>query len=141
MDTFPEATVKLKTIGVQLALAEFGVILSPDRIKVEWDITAVIPCLRVLLHIATQEETISEIPSGWFQAFKARWLMNPKWVRLYPKWVRRWVQPKMSWIVAVHKFPELDVPDSVMGREFVHIRVVPPDALERQPDKNLQPQS
>lgn len=69
--------------------------------------------VELILDLATQNEPIMEVPADWFQHWKLRWL---------PRWLKRKFPPKMVWVWAIHKFPELNLPR--LGREYVHLTIV-----------------
>ncbi len=119
-------TVEIRQLVMQMALDEFGIIVKPERITVQtwWDELGLKRMFRALFTMATIEETIAEIPADWWHHFKQRWFSGRKWLRYCPIWLRVALKPKMMWVVAQHKFPELEVPNEVMGREFVHLKVV-----------------
>ena len=79
----------------------------------------------LILNVATLEEPIQEIPADWFQHFKLRW---------FPRWLKRKFPAKMVWVVAIHKFPELQIPP--LGREYVHLKVVDQDKLMKELERN-----
>lgn len=117
----------MKRLGVEIALDEHGLILDPDRFSIEdivFDNGRYM--LRTLLNVATQEETIAEIPVNWWEHLKKTIYRNT-W---FPRWIKRRFPVEVDWLVAVHKFPELNVPESLLGREFVHLKVVDPWELQ-----------
>lgn len=89
-----------------------GVDVAPDRYKVavQEGVNAVI---EGCLHVATIVQPMARYPRDWWQAFKERW---------FPVWLKVHFPVKYVEIVAVHKFPELDMP--VLGREFIHLEVI-----------------
>ncbi len=111
MDKSEEFTFKVRQLATVLALDRNGIIVNPDRFIIE----NMGDSIRVLLDVATQEEDIMETPSDWWQHFKLRW---------FPRWLKKRYPVKMSWISAIHQFPELDIPHNVLGREFVHLKVI-----------------
>lgn len=117
-----EMTFKLKKIVTQRIIDQ-SLMTSPDRVEVESLIDdAGDGIIRVLLTVATQEEQLAEFPADWWQFFKERW---------FPQWLLRRYPVKKKQIWAIHKYPELDVPTSFLGREFVHLRVISQEEIER----------
>jgi hypothetical protein len=130
-----EFVFKMQRLVSQIALDDFGIILAPERLAIQ-DLAydyMMQRAVRLILTLATQEETIAEVPIDWGQHLKQT--MYLKWGRLIPKWLRRISPVKTRWIVAIHKFPELAVPESVLGREFVHLKYIDPDNLKEKLEK------
>lgn len=82
--------------------------MSPERIVIEGS--------KVILDILTQEDEVFDYPADWWQAFKERW---------FTKWLKRRSRVKRARVWAIHKFPELDFPQNFVGKEFVHLKVLP----------------
>ena len=80
------------------------------------------PMVQWLVKLLVQEETLAKYPSDWWQALKERWFK--------PWMLRRWPVNYIE-VIAVHKFPELSPPDEVLGREFVTLKLVDEDKLEK----------
>lgn len=76
---------------------------------------------RALVVIVTEEEPIARIPADWWQAFKERW---------FRPWLLRFFPVQYIEIVAVHKYPELDVPERMLGAEFVNLEIMPVEKFE-----------
>lgn len=121
--TDKEFTFKVRRLGSEIALRYYGVRISPERF-----ITEVLTgrrgelLLRVLLHVATQDEELLKRPKTWWQMFKAQY---------FPKWLLRRFPVQMEEIWVTHKFPELEIPEYALGREFVHLRIINADALRK----------
>ena len=77
--------------------------------------------VELMLDIATQQESIMEIPADWFQHWKQRWL---------PRWLKRKYPVRMNWVYAITKFPELQVPQ--LGRSYLHLQVIDLDKLVKE---------
>lgn len=77
---------------------------------------------RGILAIATQEEEVHKYPADWWHMFKARF---------FPTWLKRKSPIRYNYVWAIHKFPELNLPNSLVGREFVHFKVIDSDELEK----------
>jgi hypothetical protein len=106
-----EEQFRVRRIVAHIALDEFGVIIPPQNFLLDEKVKGQV---RLLLALATKEETIAEIPADWWQHFKERWFSE--------RMLRRWPVRKL-WVVAYHKYPELPIPD--IGREFVDVRIIP----------------
>ena len=74
---------------------------------------------RAVVVVATMEDPLMQIPADWWQGVKERW---------FPYWLKKRFPVRYAQIVAVHKFPELDVP-STLGKEFVHLEIVPAELV------------
>uniref|UniRef100_A0A6M3K1Z7 Uncharacterized protein n=1 Tax=viral metagenome TaxID=1070528 RepID=A0A6M3K1Z7_9ZZZZ len=109
-----EFDFRVRRIAAVVAVKDYGVVVPENRYQVIWgaDDTA-----RLILDIATMEEPIMEIPADWWQHFKQRWFRG---------WLTRKFPVKTKWIGAEHKFPELSIPDSLLGKEFVHLAIINP---------------
>lgn len=120
LSTNKEFRLTIREIVQEIALAENGIILPNGNFDFHlfFDLMSR-QVARSILRLATLEEPIVEIPADWWQHFKHRW---------FPRWLRRKFPVKTKWVSAVHKFPELEVPQGILGREFVHLRLV--DSLE-----------
>lgn len=84
------------------------------------------PHIRSILTLATQEEEVFDYPADWFQWFKQRW---------FPKWLLAHYPIRTARIWAISKFPELNIPNEFVGKEFVHFRVVNEDKLRKKIEK------
>jgi len=109
---------KIKRIGVAVALHDSGILIKPDRLDVE--ITQNL--LKILFNLATQEEPLHKQPADWWQHFKERW---------FPRWARHLSPVKYVEVWAAHKYPEVSVPESVLGREFVHVKIISAEEIDR----------
>ena len=107
--------------------SEFGFLYRGVKVPPEQFIVKIIEgevgqlSLRLLLDVATQEDDLCSYPCDWWQAFKERW---------FPAWAKRKTPVRMTEVLAVHKYPELAVPENPLGREFVHLRYVDSWALQ-----------
>jgi len=108
----------MQTIASVEALEDFGVLIDGERIR--WGVSE--KMIRALFSFATMEEPLCTYPADWWQHFKQRWFG----VRLQKKFPIKYRE-----VIAMHKFPELSPPDSVLGREFVHLQVVDMDKLQK----------
>jgi hypothetical protein len=127
-----EFTFKMQRLGTIIAIDQAGINIDPERFQIESIVgDAGQRMLRALITIATQEETIAEIPSNLWEYIKESFYKR----NLLPKFVRRRFPVKTRWITAVHKFPELAVPGSILGREFVHLRILDADELKKRLEK------
>lgn len=116
-----EYSFKMQQIAQVVALQTKGVVLQADRFKFDDHITrAGQHLIRLVLNIATQEEDLCRYPADWWQALKERWS---------PEWLKRKTPVKWTEVIAMHKYPELSVPDSVLGREFVNLKIVEAEEL------------
>ena len=111
---------KLKTIVDKLAQDKYHFIIR--RLVVHGKLDEAVD---VILDLATINEPIREIPFDWWAHFKLRW---------FPKWLKRKFPPRMVWVVAVHRFPELQVPD--LGREYISLKTIDPDKLVKEIDQD-----
>ena len=127
---------KIKRIVTQ-ALVDKALLMNPDRFKLtETDVLEYYDAkmVRWLVDIATQEEPLFRHPTRlnckglWWQYFKQRW---------FPDWLLRKFPVKDEEIIAVHKFPELNIPDQTLGREFVNLRIVDPEELAKEKEDEL----
>ncbi len=76
--------------------------------------------LKATVTIAMQEEELTKYPSDWWQALKERW---------FPKWMKQRWPIKYNEVWAYHKFPDLEIPESLLGREKVSVRIISPEEL------------
>jgi len=76
--------------------------------------------IQALINFATQEEQVFDYPADWWQWCKERW---------FPRWLKRKSPVRMSRIWAVHKYPEVNIPQEFVGQEFVHFKVADLDKL------------
>ena len=117
-----EMTFKLKKLVTQRIIDQ-SLMTNPSRVGVEALIDdAGNGIIRALLVVATQEEQLAEFPSDWWQTFKERW---------FPQWLLHHYPVKKKQVWAIHKYPELDIPTSFLGREFVHLKIISQEELER----------
>jgi len=138
--TTDEFVFKMNKAASFTALDEFGILFPDGRINWSYLEDKGQVVIMGVLDIACQEEPIHHHYGGklyninvWWQKFKAKHM--PRW------FIRRFPVNEVT-IVAVHKFPELDPPASVLGREFVHLRTVDmwrvQDKLDKEKEKDEQ---
>jgi len=113
--TIDKFTLEMKKIASVKAIDDFAIILGGDRIKWSYLEDTGRTMIRGIMRVATQEEPLCKYPADWWQHVKERWFR--KWM------LRRW-PVKYEEVIAMHKFPELDPPAGVLGREFVHLEIV-----------------
>ena len=133
-----EYEFKLKRLVAQ-CLVDKALLMNPDRFERKEidELEDVIDArmVRWLIDIATQEEPLFRHPTKlnckglWWEYVKARW---------FPDWLLRKFPVKEEEIIAVHKFPELNIPDQALGREFVHLRIVDPEELAKEKEDDIQ---
>lgn len=120
-----EFTFQVQQLAEVLAMGR-GTKIAGERFDVEEKVEATRYLIALVLDIATQEEPMMRIPADWWQAFKERW---------YPQWLKKKSPVKYKEIVAVHRFPELEVPHEVLGREFVHLKIVDVDKMVKEQEE------
>ena len=121
-----EFKFKIQRFAVESAIAR-GLAMSDKRVHISVVENTLITRVSLLLDIATQEELIAEAPATWWDAFKEQH---------FPKWLLRRFPANHIWYVAQHKFPELNLPDNVLGREFVTLKIITWDEFEKLEAKN-----
>uniref|UniRef100_A0A6H1ZGQ6 Uncharacterized protein n=1 Tax=viral metagenome TaxID=1070528 RepID=A0A6H1ZGQ6_9ZZZZ len=113
--TTNEFVFRMNKAASVIALDEFALIFGDGRIHWDYIEQEGKIIIRGLLHFVTQEEHLCCYPMDWWQHAKQRW---------FPKWaLRKWPVKKHE-VMVMHKFPELDPPTSILGREFVSLRIV-----------------
>jgi len=127
--TIDHFTFHIQTIVATQALDTYGVLIHGDRPKWEYLESEGKLILRALLRVATQEDPLCRYPVDWWQAVKERW---------FPPWLLRRYPVRYKEVIAVHNFPELDPPEGVLGREFVHLKVVDMDKLQKKLEKEAK---
>ena len=133
--TEEEYEFKLKRLVAQTVI-DSALLMNADRFeRVEINLDDCDARLvRWLVDIATQEEPLFRHPTKlnckglWWQYFKQRW---------FPDWLLRKFPVKEEEIIAVHKFPELNIPEQALGREFVHLRIVKPEELTKEKEDDI----
>ena len=103
--------LKATQLVCQIA-ADKGMVFSADRIK----ITLSEDLIRATMLLATKEEEVFEYPANWWEMLKQA---------LIPKWLLKYMPIRFNKVVAVHKYPEVVVPPGLLGREFIHVKVIP----------------
>ncbi len=84
---------------------------------------------KAVLMVATREDFMFWYPANWWQAFKARW---------FPWWLKKWSPVQQACVTAITKYPELRIPNEMLGQEFVHLEVLTPKELERRKKLGVQ---
>ena len=121
-----EHTFQLRRLTQSIALSQGGIILAPERVRFEIIEHEAQDILRGVITYLTQEEPLCKYPANWWEAFK---------LRVFPRWLKRKTPAiKMTEVWAVHRFPELDPPESMVGREFISLHIVNQDKLEGNKD-------
>ena len=111
----PPNEFRVRVLGFQ-ATKEAALVVNLDSLKIRtWFDQMGNFVIRGLVSVATQEEEVLDYPADWWQAFKVRW---------FPKWLQKKFPPVIARVWAVHKFPELKVPNELVGREYVTFRIV-----------------
>jgi len=109
-------------------LVDEALLVNSSRVKTyAWLNQTLMPHIRLLFTYATQEEEVFDYPADWWQWFKQRW---------FPEWLIKRYPIRMARIWAIHSFPELNIPDEFVGREFVHFRIVNEDKLTSKISEN-----
>jgi len=123
-------TFRVRSVVKQVALAN-SLLVRLDRVELQHIVDDYIGnhIIRGLFRFATLEEEVFDYPDNfltrlgqWWHAFKAK--KFPR--RLYKRFPN---VTKRVW--ATHKFPELNMPNELVGREFIHFRVVNEDKLAK----------
>ena len=122
-NSIPDIKLKVTQLVCKIA-ADKGVVFSADRIKIAaWE-----DLVQAIMTLATQEETVFEYPANWWEALK-EWLLKKHLIGSHV--IKLFKAVRYNKVVAVHKFPELVVPSELLGREFVHLKVMPWEEVER----------
>ncbi len=129
-------TFRMRKLTAVLTI-DRGLKIDPKRVQFEilseHDMATGQRLISALLNVATQEETIAEVPDTWFDHLKQDICQSQWWMKhgsKVPRFIKNKLAWKSKWVVAVHKFPELDPPESVLGHEYVHLKVVDPWKLQ-----------
>jgi len=125
----------LKRFASEVAFEYKGLVIDKDRFDIDFTFGEGGQVLiKLLLDVVTKEQTIEELPDGLWQHFKQ--CLYAKLPTFIARYVKRRFPVKTRWVTSLHLFPELHVPEEVLGREFVTLRTVDSfelqDALERQ---------
>ena len=120
--TIDQFVFRMWKLTTAFAISDFGVLMQGDRIKWDYLEHEGQKVIRAMLQIATQEEELCSYPADWWAAFKLRW---------FPVWLLKRYPAKEVQVMAVHKFPELNPPESVLGREFVHLKTIDMDKVQK----------
>jgi hypothetical protein len=76
--------------------------------------------IRLMFGLATQEEEVFEFSDNWMTRLGQWWWKKQK--RLRAKY-HRLPKPRVIKVWAVHKFPDVNVPLNLTGKEYVHFRM------------------
>ena len=100
-----------------------GVDIQPDKVAVSYEETKGGELIgKAVIDILTLHRPLCTHPRDWWQAFKERW---------FPQWMLdRW-PPRYCHVEAEYKFPEMNPPESVLGRQFVHLKVLDEDKIRK----------
>jgi len=133
-----EFKFQMRRYASEVAFTYKGLVVDPDRFETDFTFGEGGQVLiKLLLDVVTKEQTIEELPDGLWQHFKQ--CLYAKLPTFIARRVNRWCPIKTRWLSAMHLFPELHVPEEVLGREFVTLRTIDPfelqDALERQEEE------
>jgi len=108
---------------IVLASIAQGVQINPERVTVSIEENHTGQLLgQAVVTILTQHDTLCRYPRGWFQAFK---------LQFYPERLLRWFPVKYTHVDAEYKFPEMNPPESVLGRQFVTLKIIDEDRLRK----------
>ena len=125
-----EHTFHVRQMKMDVML-NYGILMNPDRLRIgviELE-DGPYQIIRGLLDIATQEEKVFEYPNNFLTRLGQDWHeLKERWM---PKWLRRRLPIKRIQVDAIHKFPELNIPNDLVGKEFVKFRVVDMDKLRK----------
>lgn len=127
MDENKEFTFRLRRVFTQCAVNK-GLNINPDRYQAKViDEGAGRYLAQGILLLATKEEEVFDYPNNFLTR------LGQKWDNLrarMPRWLRRRFPAKHTRVWAVSKFPDVNVPASFFGSEFVHFRVLDEKELE-----------
>jgi len=108
---------------IVLASIAQGIQLDPSRVRVSLEANQPGKLLgQAVITILTQHDTLCRYPRGWFQAFK---------LQFFPEWLLRLFPVKYVHVDAVYKFPEMNPPESVLGKQFVTLRIIDEDKMRK----------
>lgn len=129
-----EYQFKMQRYAQIISLGKHGVRIGAERFKFDDKIDqAGQHLVRLILDVATQEEPLVKVPANWFESLKEALVRRWNWGLAgiwFGRFVRRWWPVRYIEYIAMHKFPEVAVPEDVLGREFVHLKVVDVEELE-----------
>lgn len=97
MEATKEYHLKIRRQVVEMGRNK-GIGLTEDRVSVE----ELENLIRVVIDVATQEDMVHKYPADWKQAVKERF---------FPKWLKKRYPVKYAFVWAIHKYPEVAVPD------------------------------
>ena len=113
---FADFDLRVRRIAANLALEDYHLYVPEQMFSVVQN------GARLILNLATLETPIMDIPADWWQHTKDRW---------YPAWLKKKFPVRKVTITAEHKLPELNLPESLLGREFVHLKLLNERRLTR----------
>lgn len=125
--TEEEYTFRVLPIFYQVAL-DAGILIDANRVEFDtWRDYSLIQMMRGILRIATQEDEVFKYPENFWTRLGQLWQRAKEKTR-----VLRVLMPlHWKYVWAIHKFPELNLPDDlVIGKKFVHFRIVDEQKLE-----------
>lgn len=123
-------TFQVRTIAKQVAV-DNALLVAEDRVELQHILRDTIPTdiIRGLFHFATLEDQVFDYPNNFLTRWGQKWQTFKE--RRLPKKLLKKYPLKQHRVWAIHKFPELNLPNSIVGREFVHFRVIDEDKLEK----------
>jgi len=121
-------TFKIRTIAKQVAI-DMGLMIRADRVKIQHVLREELPyqIIRGLFSFATLEDQVFDYPNNFLTRWGQKWQSFKD--RRFPRWLRKRCPLKVNRVWATHKFPELNIPNELVGREFIHFKVVREDKL------------
>uniref|UniRef100_A0A6M3L5K6 Uncharacterized protein n=1 Tax=viral metagenome TaxID=1070528 RepID=A0A6M3L5K6_9ZZZZ len=132
----------MRRFASEVAFTYKGLVIDPERFEIDFTFgEGGQTLIKLLLDVVTKEQTIEELPDGLWQHFKQ--CLYAKLPTFIARRVRRKFPVRTRWVTAMHLFPELHVPEEVLGKEFVTLRTVDmfslQDALEKQEEEEDVP--
>ena len=113
MEVTKEYQMQIKRHIVEMGHGK-GINISPERITIE----ELENLIRVVIDVATQEDMVHKYPANWKQAVKERF---------FPKWLKKYYPVQYAFVWAIHKYPEVAIPD--LGKEFVSFKILNTDNI------------
>lgn len=131
-----EFTFRLRKVFSQCAVNK-GLNISPERYQARViDEGAGKYLAEGILLLATKEDEVFDYPVNWLTKLGQKW-QNLK--AKMPRRIRKWFPLEHTRIWAVSKFPDLNVPASFFGSEFIHFKVANEvEGLLKNPPKRPQ---
>jgi len=106
---FAEFALRVRRIAANVALEDYHLYVPEQMFSVVQN------GARLILNLATMETPIMDIPADWWQHTKEKF---------FPAWLKRKTPVRYTRVVAEHKFPELNLPESMLGQEFVSLKLL-----------------